>query len=90
MALESRLLRICCTRAWSWRMGGRSAGICVSRSMFFFSVSGRAMSHCAPITWLDAEVGQADVHLAASILARSRMSLIMSSSMRPDFWMFCT
>ena len=33
--------------------------------MFFFSVSGRAMSHWAVTTWLDAEIGQPDVHLAA-------------------------
>ena len=65
MALDSRLLSICCTRAWSWCIGGRSGWICISRSMFFFSVSGRAMSHWAPITCSIAEVGQPDLHLAA-------------------------
>ena len=52
-------------RAWSWCSGGRSGSISVSRSMFFRSVSGRAMSHCAAITWRDAEIGQPDFHLAA-------------------------
>ena len=65
MALESRLLRICCTLAWSWSMSGRSGSISVSRSMFLRSVSGRAMSHWAETTGSMRKSRQPDFHLAA-------------------------
>ena len=66
MALDSRLLRICCTLAWSWYMSGRSRldlgipGRCSSRS-----VSGRAMSHWAAITGSMRKSVEPDLHLAA-------------------------
>ena len=61
-----------------------------SRSMFFRSASGRAMSHWAVQT---SRCGSRDSRtsiLPLSILARSRMSLIISSSILPEVWMFCT
>ena len=61
-----------------------------SRSMFFFSASGRAMSHCAATTASMRNSLSRISILPLSILARSRMSLIISSSIRPDFWMFRT
>ena len=62
----------------------------ISRSMFFLSVSGRAMSHWAATTCaMRNSVSRISI-LPLSIFARSRMSLIISSSVRPDFWMFCT
>ncbi len=47
-------------------------------SMFFFSVSGRAMSHWAPTTWPTRKSLRRTSILPLSILARSRMSLIIS------------
>ena len=58
--------------------------------MFFRSVSGRAMSHWAEITSATWKSLSRVSILPLSIFARSRMSLIISSSVLPDFWMFCT
>ena len=41
-------------------------------------------------TWLTRKSLSRMSILPLSILARSRMSLIISRSVRPDFWMFCT
>ncbi len=91
MALESRLLRICCTLPWSWNSSGRLGSMSQSRSMFFRSASGRAMSHCAAMTSLDAELAEPDLHLAAFDLGQVEDVVDhVQAAVRPDFWMFCT
>ena len=65
IAFESKLLRICCTRAWSWRIGGRSAG---SRHLevdiFLFRERPGHVALCRDDR-LDAELRQSRCHLAA-------------------------
>jgi hypothetical protein len=61
-----------------------------SRSIRFRSASGLTMSHWADTIDSSRNTPGRTSILPASIFARSRMSLIISSSIRPDERMFCT
>ena len=88
MALDSKLIRTCWILLWSWNMTGKSGSTSQIKSMFFSSLSGRTISHWAVTTVpMRNSVSRTSI-LPASILARSRMSLIRSSSRRPDLRMF--
>ena len=90
MALESRLLRICCTRAWSWCIGGKSGS--TSALQVDVLPLGQRPGHVAlgGDHLVDAELGQPRLHLAALDLRQVEDVVDHLQQRRPDFWMFCT
>ena len=61
-----------------------------ARSIRFRSANGLTISHWADTIDSSRNTPGRTSIFPASILARSRMSLIISSSMRPDERIFCT